>query len=80
MLEGGKKWGQVAFCRKCSWSREEAQIQCKECAKEAHTSWSADEAEKKGIPSVELQVPFLTTWVALSHLTNQIGQETHQVD
>ncbi len=30
--------------------------------KNAHTSQSADEAEKKGIPSVALQVPFLTTW------------------
>ena len=37
--------------------------QCKKCAKEVHTSWSADEAEKKGILSVTLQVPFLTTWV-----------------
>ncbi len=27
-----------------------------------HTSRSADEAEKKGIPSVALQVPLLTTW------------------
>ncbi len=40
-----------------------AQIQCKKCAKEVHTSRSADEAEKQGIPSVALQVPFLTTWV-----------------
>ncbi len=47
MLEGGKKY---------------AQIQCKKCAKEVPTSRSADEAEKKGIPSVALQVPFLTTW------------------
>ncbi len=37
-------------------------IQCKKCAKEVHTSRSADEAEKKDIPSVALQVPFLTTW------------------
>ncbi len=36
-------------------------IQCKKCAK-VPTSRSADEAEKKGIPSVALQVPFLTTW------------------
>ncbi len=40
----------------------EAQIQCKKCAKGVHTSRSADEAGKKGIPSVALQVPFLTTW------------------
>ncbi len=41
----------------------EAQIQCKKCAKEVHTSRSADEAERKGNPSVALQVPFLTTLV-----------------
>ncbi len=45
--------------QKCNRSREEAH--CKKCAN-VHTSRSADEAEKKGIPSVALQVPFLTTW------------------
>ncbi len=35
------------------------------CAKGEHTSRSADEAEKKGIPSVALQVPLLVTWVGV---------------
>ncbi len=45
----------------------------KMCKRSAHF-WRADEAEKKGIPSVALQVPFLTTWVGSGQSGTHVPQ------